>query len=108
MVDIMKDENFIPSLSSARWKLLSEKALENLQSFLEIKTGQKEELECDKTNLCIKTSDKIYQLIHPLSDKKSSDQICYINIFDIIKRPNVVQEYINDNKTINIAKRIKK
>ena len=108
MVDIMKDENFIPSLSSARWKSLSEKALENLQSFLEIKTGQKEELECDKTNLCIKTSDKIYQLIHPLSDKKSSDQICYINIFDIIKRPNVVQECINDNKTINIAKRIKK
>ena len=108
MVDMIKNKDFIPPLKNYRWKSLAEKSIENLKYFIEIETGGKKELECDKTNLCIKTSDKIYQLIHPLSDKKSTDQICYINIFDIIKRPNKVQECISNSKTVRIARPSKK
>ena len=112
MVDIMKNDKFIPSLKQKRWKSLAEKSLENLMSFIKITINNNEILSIDKENLCIKSSNgRIYKLIHPLSNNTSTSQICYINILDVIKRPNEVQEKLDheynehNSKIIKIVKK---
>lgn len=98
MADMMKDKNFEPSLVSARWESLANKSLKNLKNFLEVIDKEKTNLEEDAKSFSIRDNERniTYQIVHPLSDEIDTKNKCIINIFDIVKRPNIVQTKIAD------------
>ena len=107
MVNMMLDKSFVPNLHFHYWKSLSLRALESLHKFLTI-VKSNEKYEKNEDDLCISNNKIIYRLIHPLEDRKYPQNVCPINILDVLKRPNIVQECINNaiDNTISEPKRI--
>ncbi len=94
MVKMLLDENHVPSLHEKYWQSIIEKAMMNLHELLNNhpKIIQKNEFEL------IDANGKIYTLHHPLStvvERSNNPKQSYINIFDVIKRPNEIINQIN-------------
>ena len=71
MINMLVDKNFIPSLENDYWIMLKQKAKANLEELIK-NTPYK---------------DINYEIIHPLIKINKNNNVKYINIFDIIKRP---------------------
>lgn len=100
MAKMMLDKDFTPSLEEYSWKELAKKSLSNLKEFLS--TLSNNDFNVDEKTLSLECEGKTYQLIHPLENFKNNSRTCYINILDIIKRPNIVHKNYNDfNKNGN-------
>jgi len=67
MVQMMRNKDFVPNLSQTYWKSISKKALKNLKEFIET-TTEDQNLSIEGNR--IMGNNRIYELIHPLSDKK--------------------------------------
>ncbi len=101
MVNMMLDELFVPNLHTDYWQGLSLRALKSLEDFIKI-VKSNETLIRDDNDLSIRGNEITYKLIHPLEDKPYLDNVCPINILDVLKRPNIVQDNINNaNKKIS-------
>lgn len=113
MVKIMCNENFVPDINKRNWQNLLSRAVINLKNYLE------------KTKQITTYHDKVYQnilinnhseyiIVHPLWKTHTYEQMpqvlsqmidntkkqYYINIFDIIKRPNKIQSQIENREKI--------
>lgn len=107
MVNMMLDKNFVPSLNTSYWQSLAEKSLKSLKEFISIANDKT--LQEDLKNWQLKTDDMTYQLIHPLQISENNENICIINILDVLKRPNIVQDRLkNTNSSSKSSKNNKK
>lgn len=95
MVNMMLDETFVPNLHLDYWQELSLRALISLEKFLRI-VKSNETITRDDENLCIQGKGITYKLVHPLENKTYPNNICPINILDVLKIPNKVQKEINE------------
>lgn len=95
MVNMMLDKNFVPSLHKDYWNDLALRTLKSLKRFISV-IRKDEILEEDKQNFCLKGKNITYKLIHPL-EYKTNNNICELNILDILKRPNIIQDEINSS-----------
>ncbi|MBP3923974.1 DEAD/DEAH box helicase [bacterium] len=78
MVNMLFNKKFIPSLDNKYWIELKSKATLNMKELIK--------------NTKYATNN--YEIVHPLTKNKSTQNIKYINIFDIIKRPgNIWREF---------------
>ncbi|MGN0030460.1 MAG: DEAD/DEAH box helicase [Candidatus Gastranaerophilaceae bacterium] len=96
MAKMMCDKTYIPNLNESYWKTLRDTSLLNLFNF--IKSLLKEEDR--KKVILIEDETKViyngreFYLVHPLWKTSDYDGKIYINILDVIKRPNIVQDKI--------------
>lgn len=81
MVEMMRNKNFVPNLETDYWISITKRAKENLNLWLNNIKINREKIE----------------LIHPLciANNNIASQIKTVNIFDLIKRPEVAIDQIN-------------
>ena len=109
LVDMLKNSKFTPSLKTKRWNELALKSLKNLFEFIKTTDNTSRTFELIEKDLQVISSDNvIYQIVHPLEKMPLNAKICYINILDIIKRPNEVQKSLKKISSLKSKPQVKK
>lgn len=113
MAKMMNEKSFLPGLNSKIWGSLVQKSIKNLKNYLE-KTKNINVFQDEKFANILKNEESQFIIIHPLWKTQNTAQMpeklaemiddtkkqYFINIFDLIKRPNKIQEQISNKKEI--------
>lgn len=93
MAKIMTNGAYIPTLEESYWKTLRDTSLLNLCNFIKsvIKEEERDNVKLVKEEAKVVYNDREFYLVHPLWKTEDCYDKIYINILDVIKRPNILQ-----------------